>query len=269
MTNRFSRPPLYRYSAARRVFWAAVAVVFPPRCCSCGRAGQAFCADCRASLAYLPAPFCERCGYPVPTGTGRWCPTCGSAERLAAATPSPLLGIRSAAFFEGALRQALHSLKYKHDIILADDLARLLQARWRSWGLPGEVVMPVPLSAQRQRERGYNQAALLAEGFATLAGLACAPGGAARVRHTLSQVGLSAAQRRENVAGAFQGAARWVAGRTVILIDDVCTTGATLTACADALRAAGAAGVWGLTVARARADWHAAEHTVATSLETR
>ncbi len=160
--------------------------------------------------------------------------------------------MRSAAFFEGPLRLALHNLKYKRDIILADTLAWLLVETWRTYAVPGALVLPVPLSAQRLRDRGYNQAALLARGFAELVGLAYTPSGATRVKHTATQVGLSASDRWENLAGAFQGEARVVAGRRVILIDDVCTTGSTLKACAEALTAAGAAAVWGLTVARAR-----------------
>jgi ComF family protein len=160
--------------------------------------------------------------------------------------------MRSVAYFEGPLQHALHRLKYKRDIILADSLASLLHAAWQTQALPGEGVVPVPLSSRRLRERGYNQAGLLARGFAELAGLRYMPDGVTRLRHTASQVGLTAEQRRANVAGAFEGRPRVVAGHAVILVDDVRTTGATLEACAEALRAAGAASVWGLTLARAR-----------------
>ena len=165
--------------------------------------------------------------------------------------------------FAGPLQQALHRLKYRRDVILADSLARVMHAAWRRYALPGEVVVPVPLSAERLRERGYNQAGLLARGFAEMAHLRYAPDGAARVRHTASQVNLSAEQRRANVAGAFHGRSRRVAGRSVILVDDVCTTGATLAACAAALRAEGAAQVWGLTLARARSPAHHAASAAA------
>jgi competence protein ComFC len=246
MANRSSGLPRpWRYSL-RQAIWVAADIVFPPQCAGCGRAGARFCAPCRGSLAGLPAPVCVGCGYPLPEREAGVCPVCGQAA------PGAIAGIRSAAFFEGPLRQALHSLKYKRDIILADTLAQVLAEAWRTYAVPGDLVLPVPLSGPRLRERGYNQAALLARGFAELAGLAYTLKGAARVRHTLSQVGLSAARRRENLAGAFMGKPETVAGRAVILIDDVCTTGATLRSCAEALMAAGAAGVWGLTVARAR-----------------
>jgi len=155
-------------------------------------------------------------------------------------------------FFEGPLQRALHRLKYKRDIILADSLAYLLSEAWRAYDFPRGVVMPVPLSVERLRERGYNQAGLLAQAFAELTHLPYRPAAAARVRHTVSQVKLSAPQRRENVAQAFAAQPRAVLGQTIILIDDVCTTGATLAACAEALRAAGATDVWGFTLARAR-----------------
>ena len=236
----------WRY-ATRQALWAVVDAVFPARCAGCSQAGQRFCKACLSALAYLPRPVCERCGYPVQGQAGRLCAACRQAS------PSALSGIRSVAFFEGPLQQALHSLKYKRDIILADTLARLLYDAWVGHPVPGDVVMPIPLSPQRLRERGYNQAGLLARGFAELAGLPYTFRGAVRVRNTTSQVGLSAAQRRENMGGAFSGAVGRVAGRAVILVDDVCTTGSTLAACAEALTAAGAASVWGFTLARARA----------------
>jgi ComF family protein len=240
-----STRPHWRYTV-RQAAWAAVDLIFPPQCGGCEKVGNRFCPDCLTSLQCLLPPLCEHCGDPLARGEAGRCAAC---RRKSA---SALAGTRSVAFFEGSLQHALHRLKYKRDIILADSLARLLQAAWQTLALPGEVVIPVPLSPQRLRERGYNQAGLLARGFAELAGLRYAPEGAGRVRHTASQVGLSAEQRRANVAGAFEGRPRFVAGRAVILVDDVRTTGATLEACAEALRAAGAASIWGLTLARAQ-----------------
>lgn len=189
-------------------------------------------------------PICDRCGYPRdPHETCRNCHIPAHA---------PLAGVRSVAFFEGPLRSALHRLKYQRDISLADTLAEWLCAAWQTLRLPGDTVTPVPLSAQRLRERGYNQAGLLAHAFAELAGLRYAPAALMKIRHTQSQVELTAAARRANVAQAFEADACHCAGRSFILVDDVCTTGATLLSAADALRAAGATQVWGFTLGRAR-----------------
>jgi ComF family protein len=230
----------------RRFVWAAVDVVFPPQCAGCGRPGQRFCADCRSRLANLAPPFCDCCGYPV--GHAGRCRLCQSGANV----PDSLAGIRSAAFFEGPLQKAVHQFKYRRDAILADTLAVLMKDAGAD-DLPARsLVVPVPLASERLAARGYNQAALLARTWAELRGLRMAPQGALRVRNTAAQVGLSAQERRLNVAGAFAGDKRIVAGKPIILVDDVCTTGATLDACAAALLGAGATQVWGLTLARVR-----------------
>ncbi|MCS6909837.1 MAG: ComF family protein [Anaerolineales bacterium] len=228
----------------RRWLWAAVDVVFPPECAACRRPGMRLCADCRSQFRLLGnEAICPRCGYaPMPTD-------CENCRRHP--PPAALRSLRSAAWFEGPLRRALHHLKYQRDILLGDTLAEWLCDLYYREGLAADLIVPVPLSPQRLRERGYNQADLLARPLAEWAGVPYAPGALLRSRHTLSQVGLSADERRQNVAGAFVADRRLVAGRQVVVVDDVCTTGATLAACAEALHAAGAAKVWGLTLARA------------------
>lgn len=237
------RPWRYR---ARLAAWAGVDVLFPPQCAGCGQPGVRFCAACQAGIVPLERPQCDLCGYPL-LASGE-CRACLAGER----TVAPLTGLRSAAYFEGPLQRAMHRLKYKRDIILADTLGDLLAAAASDLARPPRIVVPVPLSAERLRERGYNQAALLARTLAELAGLPLAARAAVRTRHTASQVGLSATQRRSNVRNAFAADRQRVAGRNVILVDDVCTTGATLAACGTALLAAGAEAVWGVTLARAR-----------------
>jgi ComF family protein len=166
-------------------------------------------------------------------------------------------GIRSAFLFEGSMRQAIHELKYRSHQSLAETLARLMADYWRANPLPGDVLVAVPLHPARLRERGYNQAELLAHALGGMIGLPVMRAGLRRVRHTRPQMSLDAADRHENVQSAFdyrpatQDGADGVRGQRVLLVDDVCTTGSTLEACGLALRAAGAASVWGFTLARA------------------
>ncbi len=152
----------------------------------------------------------------------------------------------------GAVRKAVHQLKYHRDLALAETLAGalLLLVREMEWRV--DVVLPVPLGKARHRERGYNQAALLAFPLALGLGVPYAGGALVRTRETRSQVNLSAEARRRNVAGAF-GVARpaAVAGKAVLLVDDVMTTGATLDAASAALKSSGARRVFAVTVARA------------------
>lgn len=230
----------------RRGLWAGVDLIFPPRCAGCRAPGARLCAACQSGLTRLAPPWCNHCGLPL-----RQPGLCGACQ----ADPQrlePLAGLRAAGVFEGALQSALHQLKYQRDAILADTLGEALAAAPLWADVPDGVIVPVPLSTERLRERGYNQAGLLARAVAEARGLPLRPEAARRVRHTRSQVGLSVAQRHANVRGAFAGQARSVAGRTVLLVDDVCTTGATLAACAAALSDAGASAVWGIALARAR-----------------
>ncbi len=155
------------------------------------------------------------------------------------------------AVFEGRIRHAIHTFKYQRVAALAEPLGDALAHFWLQAPQPAYVIVPVPLHPQRQRERGYNQAELLARRIGRAADLPVRPEALRRVRATAVQITLDAAERKANVAGAFQSDAAAVRGAAALLVDDVCTTGATLDACATALKAAGAAAVHGLTLARA------------------
>ena len=158
---------------------------------------------------------------------------------------------------EGLLRDAIHSFKYRNYRAAAPGLASLLAEYWRDNPLPGDVLAPVPLHHRKLRERGYNQASLLAKEVGKLVDLPVADKLLSRVRNSRPQASsATAGQRTANTAGAFscRGSA---AGLNCILVDDVCTTGSTLRACAAALKEAGASSVWALTLAREW--WHYAE----------
>lgn len=217
-------------------------LLYPPRCPGCGRLGALFCQECQARIEPLPGLICDRCGAPV--ATAGLCDTCR-------ATPSSLDAVFSAAVFAHPLRDAIHDLKYNNSQALAAPLGQRMAAAWRGRDLSADLIVPVPLHSGRQRERGYNQSALLARVLAAEVGVPIDERLLARQRATAHQVGLGRAERAQNVAGAFacRGGA---AGKRVMLVDDVATTGATLEACAAALREAGAYSVTAFTLARAR-----------------
>jgi len=161
--------------------------------------------------------------------------------------------LRSWSVFDNPIRNALHKLKYRHDMALGDALAAQLLGFAIGLKWPVEMIIPVPLGKKRFQERGYNQVSLIARPLALAAGMAFASNGLTRVRETRSQVGLTKKERRANVNGAFQAQGTRVNGRIVLLMDDVATTGSTLSSCAEALYAAGARDVFALTVSRALA----------------
>jgi ComF family protein len=163
-------------------------------------------------------------------------------------------GVQAAVTFEGAIRRAIHELKYRGRTELASPLAELMVTAWGSGLFPVDCVMPVPLHPRRIQERGYNQATLIAELFAQQTHLPILADALVRTRMTESQTSLGAFARRKNVDGAFTARSSMVRGRSILLVDDVCTTGSTLQACADALREGGASQVYALTVARAGWD---------------
>jgi len=190
---------------------------------------------------------CLRCGGPVAGG-----PLCFDC-RL---PPSSLDDVAATAAFAGPLRPAIHALKYEGVADLARPLGERMAAHWpANWKTVDDsapdLILPVPLHGSRVRERGYNQSALLVRVLGPAVAVPTNETVLIRQRATRPQVGLDAAQRKENVAGAF--AVRGdVSGRHIVLVDDVCTTGATLEACAAALKNASATSVWGYTLSRAR-----------------
>lgn len=216
-------------------------LLFPPKCIGCGSGDGFLCPHCAESLPKLNPPYCVRCGRPA--GGGGLCSQC---IKLVA-----INGIRSPFLYQGLAEEAVLQLKYRRLKALAEPLGQLLFHYLRSNPLPADVLVAVPLHPKRVRERGYNQSSLLARELSQLADLPVIDSSLVRLRDTASQVTITRAEERyANVKGAFNCRDGRFYGRHVLIVDDVCTTGATLDACASALKEAGAASVWGLTLAR-------------------
>lgn len=221
---------------------AALDLLFPKWCLDCGREGAYICHSCRRRLPEITPALCPVCGKSQIHG--QLCPSCVSQR-------PEIDGIRSPFRFEGLIRRAVHELKYRNLRALAQPLAGLLNEYLVKNRLPGEVLVPVPLHPKRLRQRGYNQSQLLAKELGRLARLPVVSNYLLRQRPSPPQTGTtSAAERQANVAGAFSCRDERLKGKQILLIDDVATSGATLSACAAALKAAGAGSVWGLTIAR-------------------
>ncbi len=209
----------------------------PPVCPGCGREGELLCARC---LKPLSRRLDEPAGAPI---------------GLPADLPPGILQLEWCAAFTGPVRAALHALKYSGERRLAPLLASTMAERWRRAGCGAELLVPVPVHASRRRERGFDQAEDLALACGRILSLPCR---AALVRweRTAAQHALGRRERAANVGHAFavrdQEAAASVRGRWILLIDDITTTGATLSGCAAALERAGALAVSALTVARER-----------------
>ncbi len=223
-----------------RISASSLDLLFPIQCAGCGKESRVICEECIPHLATLSPPYCNICASPRTTSPCRAC----------VENPPEVDGVRAPYLFEGPIREAVHRFKYQGLRAAAPDLGRLLAEFLAHHRVPGEVIVPVPLHSRRLRQRGYNQAALLARHLAKLTGLELNEGLLVCTTETSAQVETaSRSQRRDNVKGNFRCEGD-VSGLRVILVDDVATTGSTLSACAAALKASGAASVWGLVLAR-------------------
>jgi competence protein ComFC len=218
--------------------------LFPERCLGCGARDVIVCSECREGIRPLPRTLCPRCARPE--RLGNVCRRCAAEPNLDA--------LVAATVYQGVVRRAIHELKFRQGRYLAPFLADLLMGALVTRPIQADFLVPVPLSARRLRERGFNQAAILADEIharGALGAAILAPEVLHRPRDTRPQFTLSARERRTNLRDAFTcGSPAAIRGRRVALIDDVCTTGATLRACASVLRAAGAERVTALVVAR-------------------
>ncbi len=247
-----------RAPAAARMMSAAAAfgsrlvdLALPPQCLAChapvAEMGS-LCPACWARLKLIERPYCERLGIPFAYDLG---PGALSAEAIA--DPPPFDRARAAAVYDDVARRLVHGLKYRDRLELARWMAGWMARAGGDILDKADIIVPVPLHRRRLWWRRYNQSALLAHGLAVKAGKPVTYDAFIRVRATAQQVGLSAEERDRNVRGAFRMTAegkRAIAGRRVLLVDDVYTTGATVKASTRALLRAGAVGVDILVFAR-------------------
>ena len=227
----------------------AASLLFPPRCGLCGRsldrgAAGILCQECMADLHLLHGPACPVCGRPA--ASGQRCGACLNArvsyERF-----------RPAGLYEGRLKDCILAFKYegRRSLVrlLGGLLSEVVAASPDEWQF--DCIVPVPLDRKREHERGFNQAAELARELGRLLSRRVLEGGLRRVRQVPPQTRLGREEREKNVAGVFEAARRReLAGKRVLLVDDVFTSGATVRECATALSKAGVVGVLVLTVAR-------------------
>ena len=232
-------------------------VIFPPRCITCGlileeHGPLPFCPQCTAGIRFIRSPLCIRCGIPFPPieGEDHLCGECLVTQR-------PFAVARAVGLYEDTLLTAIHLFKYRRRIgigkvlgsIMADFAGGIWDMRVFS------VIMPVPLHRKRLRERGFNQAVILARKIAKRFALPLDFLTLRREVFTESQVGLGREERSVNVRGAFTvRKPERTAGKRILLVDDVYTTGSTLAECARTLLNAEADSVAILTLARAFRD---------------
>jgi competence protein ComFC len=234
------------------LFEATVSLLYPATCTICGknlRAGKYLCDVCETKALRIVAPFCERCSEPF-EGSMSSAFICANCAHRAIYFDAAVAAYRS----RGIVREIIHEFKYARQTHL-----RYLIAQWLRAALDDErlreisfdLIVPVPLHPARQRERGFNQASLLAESLCAETAVPSRPV-LERIRYTTTQTALDRSERMENLHNAFRLRKKAdVRGLRVLLIDDVLTTGSTLSECARVLKRAGASSVHAATAARA------------------
>jgi ComF family protein len=236
--------------AAHAVLRAALDLALPHLCAVCREPvdGQGLCATCWSKLSFITRPYCERLGIPFVYDPGP-----GMLSMEAIADPPAYQRARAAVRFDETSRTLVHALKYGDRLDLVPMMGRWLSQAGRELLDEADALVPVPLHWRRRWARRFNQSAVLAAEVSATSGVPVAAGALKRVKFTAQQVGLSRSERAANVQGAFRvppdGKAA-VAGRRLVLIDDVLTSGATVEGCAKALLRAGAANIDVLVFAR-------------------
>jgi ComF family protein len=236
-----------------RLIQETLFLLYPPMCAGCSRVldpegSPLFCPDCITALDFISEPYCPLCGIPyvAEITTSHLCSDClegmHSFDRA-----------RAKGLYQGLIREVIHRFKYGGQTFLMRPLARMLTGPAKELTRLHQIhtIVPVPLHYKRLRQRGFNQASLLARGLGSLLHIPVDYSSLTRTRWTAPQIGLSRNQRAANVKGAFDlKATEKIKGKTVLLLDDVLTTGETVNQCVRVLKDGGAREVVVLTVAR-------------------
>ncbi len=255
-TTKTTSPPSGSVTAwLRSGVFALSNVIVPPVCLGCRAAladHHALCPACWRDVAFIRAPLCERMGIPLPFETGG-----PSISAAALADPPDYDRARASAHFAGTARKLVHDFKFADRQELRVLLGNWLAAAGGELLSDAHLILPVPMSRRRLFWRKFNQSAILAHELGRRSNLPVDTTSLRRRRATKPQVGLTRAQRRDNMEGAFAVLKRHrlrIQGANILLIDDVITTGATVNACARALKRAGAARIDVLAVAMVAGD---------------
>ena len=222
-------------------FWKTIDNIFPPVCIGCGKADESFCVECKQEISKITyTNNRSKRGKQVSKSRGNY-----SIEE------DIFFTARAYSYHEGVMKEAVHRLKYESDLglgkILAKELTQIVEENnWKA-----DVVVPIPLGKKRKKERGYNQAEVIGFPLAYYLNIDFDPKMIRRCKETRTQIGLSVKERFENVHQAFVVENGRAIGKSILLVDDVYTSGATMMSAADSLKDAGAKSVYSLTVTRA------------------
>lgn len=220
----------------------AIDFFFPQSCLGCGKVGDFICFRCSKKLSRLLPPICQRCGRSE--SSGMYCRECWG-------THNHIHSIRSVFVFEGIIRRAVHEFKYRNLRSMAVCLSQYMADYFVEYELVADVLLPVPMHENRLQRRGYNQSELLAGQLSGMISVPVRGDLIRRVRDNKPQARTTRVEeRRSNMENAFTCISNEVSGKDIIIIDDVCTSGATLEACAAALKLKGANQISGFTLAR-------------------
>lgn len=233
------------YQTIQKIGTEIIDWLFPPACLGCGKEGVVICQECFSSIQLVPKNVCNFCGD-FTSKQGR-CPRCEKHK------PS-YSGFRAFAYYDGIIRTAIHKLKYQNDIGIGNYLAELLKTELLRTNWEIDTIVPVPIGEEKRKTRGYNQAERLAKPLASLTSIEYKPLALKRIRESASQVGLDRSARQANVKDAFIAQANLIKDKTILIVDDVFTSGATMEACSSELLYAGAKKIYCLTLAKVNHD---------------